>query len=157
MRSNKIKGSSAIETFIVIILFISFLVLGVVIASSVFHFSLLPTGIVSTGTGNPVPCSVNITNLSTASKPNVFHVSVSDGAVGLVYKVYMNNIIASDPGKIELVGNYSVGTSSFSKTFTPVDLSTNTVIIGNTSGSNVSVDGIVYKAGGKCEDEIFGS
>ncbi|MCL4391320.1 MAG: hypothetical protein M1284_00855 [Candidatus Parvarchaeota archaeon] len=157
MRGNKVKGASAVEYFIVVILLISFLVIGVVIASSVFHFALLPSGIITSGNGSPAPCTVNVTNISSPSSGNTFKITVSEGSPGLTYKVYMNNINGGDPSALELVGNYSVGISSFSREFTPVDSAINTIIIGNTTGSNVSIDGVKYSAGGTCEGELAGS
>ncbi len=56
-----------------------------------------------------------------------------------------------------MIGNYTAGVSSFSTDLTIANPSINTVIIGNTSGSNVSIDGIKYSPGGTCETEIFGS
>ncbi len=153
MRSNKIKGTSGIEYFIVIVLLISFLIIGVVMASSVFHFAILPAGIISTGSGSPVPCNASIASIN--GKPNEFNVSVSDGSLGLIYKVYMNNVDSSHPNALELVGNYSVGTSDFFRQVTISDRSINTVVIANTTGSNVSIDGVKYTAGGQCEAEIF--
>lgn len=155
MRSNKIKGASEVEYFIKIILFISFLILGLAIASSVFHFSLLPSGVISSGNGTPSPCIVNVTNISTTANPNTFKVSVYEGTPGLLYKVYMNNVNGADPSEVEPVGNYSVGVNSFSKTVKILDTTINTIVLGNTSGSKVSIDGIVYTAGGTCESEIF--
>ncbi len=155
MRSNKVKGASAVEYFIVVILLISFLVIGVVIASSVFHFAIFPSGVITSGSGSPVPCSATVTNVSTASKPNTFKITVSDGSPGLLYKVFASNTAKSP--SLSVIGNYTAGIDSFSTDLTIVNPSINTVIIGNTSGSNVSIDGVKYSAGGTCETEIFGS
>ena len=157
MRGNKVKGTSAVDYFIIVILLISFLIIGVVIASSVFHFALLPSGLITSGSGAPAPCTVNVTNVSTLSNPNTFKITVSEGSPGLTYRVYMNNINSGDPSGLELIGNYSVGISSFSRDFTPADSAISTIIIGNTTGSNVSIDGVKYSAGGTCESEIFSS
>ncbi|MCL5976093.1 MAG: hypothetical protein M1580_00655 [Candidatus Parvarchaeota archaeon] len=155
MRSNKVKGTSAVEYFIVVILLISFLVIGVVIASSVFHFAIFPSGVITSGSGSPVPCSANVTNISTPSKQNTFKITVSDGSPGLIYRVFASNTAKSS--SLSVIGNYTAGIDSFSTDLTIVNPNINTVIIGNTSGSNVSIDGVRYSAGGTCETEIFGS
>ncbi|MEM0143073.1 MAG: hypothetical protein QXL94_03865 [Candidatus Parvarchaeum sp.] len=157
MRCNEMKGASAVEYFIVVILLIAFLVIGVVIASSVFHFAIFPSGVITSGTGSPVICNVNITNISTASKQNTFKITVSEGSPGLVYKVFANNVLQSSPDTISEIGNYTAGINSFSKDLTLIDPNINTIIIGNTSGSNVSVDGVKYSAGGTCQTEIAGN
>ncbi|MGC8533046.1 MAG: hypothetical protein ACP5MV_00210 [Candidatus Parvarchaeum sp.] len=155
MRSNEVKGASAVEYFIVVILLIAFLVIGVVIASSVFHFAIFPSGVITSGSGSPVACSVNVTNISTPSKQNTFKITVSEGSPGLIYKVFASNTAKS--ASLSIIGNYTAGISSFSTDLTIANPSINTVIIGNTSGSNVSIDGIKYSPGGTCETEIFGS
>lgn len=155
MCCNKVKGASGIEYFIVIILLISFLIIGVVIASSVFHFAIFPAGRISSSSGSPLPCSINVTNISNANNPNTFKIEVSDGSLGLVYKIYMNNVNSSNPSNIKAVGNYTVGINSFSKSFQIKNPGINTIIIGNTTGSNVSIDGVKYTAGGQCESEIY--
>ena len=156
MRSNELKGTSLVDYFIVIILLISFLIIGVVIASSVFHFAILPSGIVNSGSGSPAPCNANVTNISTSSQQNRFKIVVSDGSPGLVYSVFASNL-NSNPSNIYRIGNYTAGINSFSGDFTIKDPSMNTIIIGNTSGSNVSIDGVKYSAGGTCETEITGN
>ena len=140
MRSNKVKGTSAVEYFIVVILLISFLVIGVVIASSVFHFAIFPSGVITSGSGSPVPCSANVTNISTPSKQNTFKITVSDGSPGLIYRVFASNTAKSS--SLSVIGNYTAGIDSFSTDLTIVNPNINTVIIGNTSGSNVSIDGV---------------
>ena len=160
MRSNKVNGTSAVEYFIVIILLISFLVIGVVIASSVFHFAILPAGVITSSSGSPVTCSANVTNISTSSEHNLFKITVSDGSPGLIYRVFASNINKNNkinPSALSFIGNYTAGINSFSTDITIVDPGINTVIIGNTSGSNVSIDGVKYSAGGTCKTEIFGS
>ena len=156
MCSNKVKGTSAVEYFIVVILLIAFLVIGVVIASSVFHFAILPSGIITSGSGSPVACSANVTNVSTPYKQNTFKITVSDGSPGLIYRVFANNINKNDPSALSAIGNYTAGINSVSINLTIVDPKINTIIIGNTSGSNVSIDGVKYSAGGTCETEIYG-
>ncbi|MCL4397226.1 hypothetical protein M1494_02670 [Candidatus Parvarchaeota archaeon] len=151
------KGASAVEYFIVVILLIAFLVIGVVIASSVFHFAILPSGLITSGSGSPVACSANVTNVSTPSKQNTFKITVSDGSPGLIYTVFVSNTAKSDPSSLSVIGNYTAGINSLSTDITIIDPSINTVIIGNTSGSNVSIDGVKYSPGGTCETEIFGS
>jgi len=155
MHSDKVKGASAVEYFIVVILLIAFLVIGVVIASSVFHFAILPSGAITSGSGSPAPCSVNVTNVSTTTKPNTFKIMVSDGSPGLIYRVFASNTAKSS--SLSLIGNYTSGVNSFSVNLTVATPSRNTIIIGNTSGSNVSIDGVRYTAGGTCETEILGS
>lgn len=157
MRSNKVKGASAVEYFIVVILLIAFLVIGVVIASSVFHFAILPSGVITSSSGSPVACSASVTNVSTSSKQNTFEITVSDGSPGLIYRVFASNTNKNDPSALSVVGNYTAGINSFSVNLTIVDPGINTIIIGNTSGSNVSIDGVKYSAGGTCETEIFGN
>ncbi len=157
MYSNKLRGTSGIEYFIVIILLISFLIIGVVIASSVFHFAILPSGIITSGSGSPVQCNASVVNVSTVNHQNEFKITISDGSPGLVYSVYANNInSASNPSSLVLIGNYTSGINTFSKTITIEDPSMNTIIIGNTTGSNVSIDGVIYSAGGECQTEIAG-
>ena len=58
---------------------------------------------------------------------------------------------------MSFIGNYTAGINSFSAEITIVNTNLNAVIIGNTSGSNVSVDGVKYSAGGTCETEILSS
>ena len=156
MYSNKIKGTSAVDYFIVIILLISFLIIGVVIASSVFHFAILPSGIIASGSGSPAACNANVTNISTPSKQNTFKITVSDGSPGLVYNVLGSNT-QSKPSAISRIGNYTAGLNLFSVDITIKNPGINTVIIGNTSGSNASIDGVKYSAGGTCETEIAGN
>lgn len=155
MRSDEIKGASAVEYFIVVILLIAFLVIGIVIASSVFHFAIFPAGVITSGSGSPVACSVNVTNVSTNSEPNTFKVTVSEGSPGLIYKVFASNTAKS--ASLSIIGNYTAGINSFSTDLTVKNPDINTIIIGNTSGSNVPIDGIKYSPGGTCETEIYGS
>jgi len=160
MHSNKVKGASAVEYFIVVILLISFLIIGVVIASSVFHFAIFPSGVITSGSGSPVACSANVTNISTSSQHNLFKITVSDGSPGLLYRVFASNTNRSNknnPSALSFIGNYTAGINSFSAEITIVNTNLNAVIIGNTSGSNVSVDGVKYSAGGTCGTEILSS
>ena len=157
MRGDKINGTSAVEYFVVVILLIAFLVIGVVIASSVFHFAIFPSGIITSGSGSPTACSANITNVSTPSKQNTFKVTVSEGSPGLIYEVFASNTVQSNPSSLSKIGNYTAGINSFSTDLTIINPKINTIIIGNTSGSNVSIDGVKYSAGGTCETEISGN
>ena len=156
MHSNKINGTSAVDYFIVIILLIAFFVIGVVITSSVFHFAILPSGLIAGGSGSPVACNANVTNISTNSKQNTFKITVSEGSPGLIYNVFASNTVQSNPSSLSRIGNYTAGINSFSEDLTIINAEINTVIIGNTSGSTVSIDGIKYSAGGTCETEILG-
>lgn len=156
MCSDKLKGTSGVEYFIVIILLLSFLIMGVVIANSVFHFAILPSGVITSGSGSPVPCNASAENISSSAAQHVFKITVAEGSPGLVYKVYANNI-NKDYQSLSLIGSYTSGLDSFSGNITIYDPAVNTVIIGNTSGSNVSIDGVKYSPGGTCETEIFGS
>ena len=156
MYSNKINGTSAVDYFIVIILLIAFFVIGVVITSSVFHFAILPSGLIAGGSGSPVACNANVTNISTNSKQNTFKITVSEGSPGLIYNVFASNTVQSNPSSLSRIGNYTAGINSFSEDLTIINAEINTVIIGNTSGSTVSIDGIKYSAGGTCETEILG-
>jgi hypothetical protein len=156
MRGNKINGTSAVDYFIIIILLISFFVIGVVITSSVFHFAILPSGLITGGSGSPVACNINITNISTGSEPNTFKITVSEGSPGLVYNVFASNTV-NNPSALSRIGNYTAGLNSFSDDLPINNPGINTVIIGNTTGSKVSVNGVKYSAGGTCETEILGN
>ncbi len=149
MRSNKLNtvATSTVEYVIIVILLVVFVAIGAMIAFSVFHFSLLGIGHTSPSlTSNPAPCNISLQNISTASKPNYFRLTVSEGSLGLNYTVFagIGNAYVS-PTR---VGNYVVGLGVFSQDFQLAAPSN--VFVANTTGSSVAVDGETYNAGGEC-------
>jgi hypothetical protein len=136
------KKGNVINYIISITLLLIFAVAIVVIAITVYHASLLPSGSTVATSSSPIPCKISIVNSST---PSQWIVTVEDGSPGLTYKVFM--VSAS---QTSMVGSYIAGENTYTKTIS-VSSSGSIEFIGNTTGSSKSVNGNTYSAGGTCE------
>ena len=148
MRSRGLnkKGSTSVEKVVVIIILVAFVVIAFVILSNVFHFSLLSLGkSVPTLTSQPADCGLTIINQFNTSQSCIYTLSVSDGSPGLTYTLY-NNV----SGKIQ---SYVAGASTieWNATLTKGPTQRYYLYVCNTSGSNVSIDGSFYSAGGSAD------
>ncbi len=143
-------GTSTIDYIIIMVLLISFVVIGILVASSVFHFSLLAIGQTNPSlTGSPAQCNISAVNVSTPTKTDYFRVTVSEGSPGLNYSVYAEIPPLTGP---VFAGAYFVGSSIFSQDFQLQP--GNNIFIGNTTGSSVEIGGQTYKSGGFCESIV---